>query len=436
MIEKPLIDSELYAPLIDLSARKSEELKEINQKTIKLFQSETFINNMSRLYGAVSDALVTYDKIWESSKAISEAFLRIEKQYKTVIGSIDHFSESFCNALEKIHTVTLLTLSQHYETTMIQELTKNFSQANYSALSSIINQCMARERIQASDVAFIKSAKIISVLDDQLVYPRGIKSSIKELNVSTAREIADNKELTYNTISNLFIGNDTDLNSKELNIISAGKSVFCYSTGNEEFVTEIELISFMAVLAKQYGVGLLNNTGKKIYTWLRNQFSRNLFLDFDKEYFFHSRARNKEVMPYIPDQMIRAPYGAPGAGRFNLTGVAHYYFSDTQNGAEVEVKKHINPNQMIPQTAKIKPVKPIKLLDLSGALQRGAAFLKMIRYQVSDPDCKMPREYLIPCFIADCCKQIGFEGIKYYGSKEYSNYVSWDDGYFTFVSMC
>ncbi len=62
--------------------------------------------------------------------------------------------------------------------------------------------------------------------------------------------------------------------------------------------------------------------------------------------------------------------------------------------------------------------------------------LRYLRFNLSDVTNKTPREYLIPCFVSDCCKSIGVDGIKYYGTKEYSNYVVWSDGYFTFDGMC
>lgn len=87
------------------------------------------------------------------------------------------------------------------------------------------------------------------------------------------------------------------------------------------------------------------------------------------------------------------------------------------------------------QIVKIKPAKSIKLLDLSGTLLRGKTFLRYLRYSLDGASNRIPREYLIPCFVADCCKEIGFDGIKYYGSKEYSNYVVWNDGYFDLIEM-
>ncbi len=34
------------------------------------------------------------------------------------------------------------------------------------------------------------------------------------------------------------------------------------------------------------------------------------------------------------------------------------------------------------------------------------------------------------CDFSRRCKKAGIEGIKYYGSREYKNYVCWDEGYF------
>lgn len=43
------------------------------------------------------------------------------------------------------------------------------------------------------------------------------------------------------------------------------------------------------------------------------------------------------------------------------------------------------------------------------------------------------RVYLIPNYVSDCCCAHDIEGVKYYGSKKYSNYVTWNAGYFEFV---
>ena len=59
-------------------------------------------------------------------------------------------------------------------------------------------------------------------------------------------------------------------------------------------------------------------------------------------------------------------------------------------------------------------------------------FLYFALMLITNTNLHRQREYLLPCFVADCCRESGIEGIKYYGSKEYKNYVSWDDSYFAF----
>jgi hypothetical protein len=207
---------------------------------------------------------------------------------------------------------------------------------------------------------------------------------------------------------------------KSMNIVCAGKDVF----DSGELFSEVELMNFISYLARTPMVAGLNATGQIIYKWLESMYRKNEnSISFDRKTFYHCRSRKAEEMPYTSEEMLRAPFGLSGAGRFNQVGRSHFYFSDTQNGAETEVKKHLKKEEVL-QTVMLEPVKSIKLLDLSHTLRRGSTFFRMIKYQVSDANNKMPREYLLPCYVADCCKAIGWEGIKYYGSKEYRNYVT------------
>ena len=72
------------------------------------------------------------------------------------------------------------------------------------------------------------------------------------------------------------------------------------------------------------------------------------------------------------------------------------------------------------------------MIDLSGTIQNAKTFLKYLRFPCDDQSA-MPRVYLIPNYVSDCCRLHGIEGIKYYGSKKYSNYVTWHAGYFELV---
>lgn len=158
-------------------------------------------------------------------------------------------------------------------------------------------------------------------------------------------------------------------------------------------------------------------------------------MNFDKDLYYHARPRENEDCPYTYELMQRAPSGLTNAGRFSHVGQSHFYFSDEEKGAIQEIKKHCKNNTTI-QVAKFKPISDIRMIDLSQEIKRNNNFLKYIRFTVNPIDFyKMPREYLIPCYVASCCIRNNIQGIKYYGSNEYKNYVSWHDGYFTCVGF-
>lgn len=77
------------------------------------------------------------------------------------------------------------------------------------------------------------------------------------------------------------------------------------------------------------------------------------------------------------------------------------------------------------QVARLKPKRSIKMMDLSDEITNKNKFLECIRYTASES--VKPNEYLLPEYLATCCKKDGIEGIKYYGSREYKNYVCRDE---------
>ena len=146
-------------------------------------------------------------------------------------------------------------------------------------------------------------------------------------------------------------------------------------------------------------LALNSGTGQKIYKMLEELYCNGIYsISFDRGVYYHCRSHKKADMPFTFDQMLKAPHGLPWAGRYNQVGRSNYYFADTQKGAEAEVKKHKSDNDVL-QTVRLKPIKDIKLLDLSGSLSGGKTFLRYLRFSLSDVVDKMPREYLIPCFV-------------------------------------
>lgn len=129
--------------------------------------------------------------------------------------------------------------------------------------------------------------------------------------------------------------------------------------------------------------------------------------------------------------MGKAPTEVVGYGRFNHMKQSHYYFADTEKGARAEINIHNRGAEV--QVARLRPRRSIRMIDLSDEIANKNKFLECIRYTASES--QKPNEYLLPEYLTTCCKKAGIEGVKYYGSKDYRNYVCWDDGYFDVVDI-
>lgn len=358
--------------------------------------------------------------------------------------NLDHLSSTLAN----IQLDTLM-ISKSIQSPLTETLRKSIEAMDYGSALKAISNCFSQRYISANDLSFLKNSKLVEALQDEISYPYGLKTAIAELNQSTAKLLETDLKLKFDLSSRMFVKidetneeNNTGASANEINVIYSARDAFnsitdCNANNalEEEFITEIELMDFMNVLFNMPTRAGNNPTGEKIFNKLKSVWDNKgeNIIGFDKTHYYHSRSRDADTAPFVMEEMLKAPTGMPGPGRYNYPGRAHYYFADTVEGARNEVKKHLKKNQEI-QTIKILPITEmkIKILDLSSTLKQGATFLRYIRFPFTSDQSNMPREYLIPNFVADCCKAIGFEGIKYYGSKSYSNYVCWNDGYFSF----
>ena len=344
-------------------------------------------------------------------------------------------SDSLLSAFEKIQFPALAFSKVAIQTPMIEAMTSAMVNMDYISCFSIANEALDKPRILAPDVAFFRTTELAKAMKSELSYPYGFSTALKSLNKSSAFAISDNPEIFYDVSRKGFSGEGIDKSdivlSKELNVVCAAKEVI--DSVDEAFITELELMDFMSFLFDTPSFASNHPAGQKIYQFIQNLMDRDNEYKhgFDHDVFYHSRARKAEDRPFIHDEMLRVPIGIAGPGRYNNPGRSHYYFCDSAKGAETEIKKH-NPDRPV-QTIKLIPIKQIVLLDLSGTMRRGEAFLRYLRFPLSSVNDKTPREYLIPCYVAECCKRIGFDGIKYYGGKDYTNYVAWTDGYFKFA---
>lgn len=130
--------------------------------------------------------------------------------------------------------------------------------------------------------------------------------------------------------------------------------------------------------------------------------------------------------------MLKAPLNVSSHGRYNPIGKSCYYICETKEGAVAEIRKHSGGTKPDIQVVGLRAIKPAKIIDLSGEIKGTNRFIEHLRYTVDNEDGKIIKEYLLPNFVASCCKRIGIDGIKY-RSTGYNCYVLWADDYFVFA---
>jgi hypothetical protein len=317
--------------------------------------------------------------------------------------------------------------SQAYLTPAIIELRNHFIHYDfYNGIQSFL-PAISKSIIEAPNIAFLKEAYLLTGCMSDIL-PRGIKTILSEMHTNTAKRLSYSDDISLNVKEKSFFDEsnpESTASVRETNIICSAIDVL-------RGITEIDLIAFLNYIAKYPGFAINHSVGKRIYELIQKW---NDLIDFDCEIYYHGRGLEKGACPYTEAQLEQAPHGVTWHGRYNHVGESHYYFSDKSKGAIQEVRKH-SQNDIRIQIAKIKPKQKIRMIDLSDS-KAPSKFLEFCRFSPNSDDfSKIKREYLIPCFVASCCKHLqNVDGIRYYGSKEYTNYVVWSDHYFTCIGF-
>lgn len=388
-----------------------------------------------------------YEGMWEGMPQFSEILK------KSNIENFGRLSDSIAKAIKPSIAVAEIVgrqtqlLSSLNIPTYTQNLAITVVEKQWSSLAYIVDACRTPEiislqnslihndfsgiqkfadslktpHIEAANIAIIKMAPIF----EGISFPRGIVSAVKGLHVDAATRLLNSESVSFDTEDRCFYveaSPDDRATVSETNIL-------CSSLQLLSDIDEADLISFLTQLEKNPTFAIEHKTGKRIREIVADW---NQYLDFDREYFYHARSLPKGASPYTEIELRQAPTGYTGHGRYNYVGQSHYYFSDMEKGAILEVTKHTKNTRV--QIAKLRPKKSIRMIDLSGEITTQNKFLEYCRLNPSPEQYRnVKREYLLPCYVAGCCEGHGIEGIKYYGSKEYRNYVSWNDGYFDIV---
>lgn len=349
------------------------------------------------------------------SKAISEIVGRQTHMLSAFTSSA--YSQSLAVSALHQQWSTLASISSMCKTPEITALQQSLLRNDFAGLQ-VFADALKSSRIEAPNLALLK----ISPLFSDVAIPRGLGSVVRNLHVDTAQRLASSSKISFDLIDKKFFVEESPQDRASI----TETNIICSSLQLLSGIDEADLISFVTQLENNPAFASEHQTGIHI----REIISKwDATMGFDCDCYYHARSLPEGKKPYTEQELRSAPSGYTGHGRYNYVGQSHYYFSDVEKGAILEVTKHTADKRI--QIATLHPTKSIRMIDLSIEVPTQNKFLEYCRISPNLAESpKIRKEYLLPSYVANCCKLYNIDGIKYYGSKEYTNYVAWNDGYF------
>ena len=249
-----------------------------------------------------------------------------------------------------------------------------------------------------------------------LELPRGSKKVLKSLTKTTAKKLLQSDKIWFDPKEKDFYHKDSPdvkLSADQITVVESSLELF------EEFSLD-SLVSFESKLEQNYAFALQHPVGARIFEMLKNW---NHFISFEDITYYHARILGEHQRPYHDSEMMKAPINVSAHGRYN---------AEDKEGALKEIYKHSGGTKPRVQVIGLKAVKPVKLLDLSGEARKTNRFIEHMRFTVENETGKTVHEYLLPNYVASCCKELGIDGIRY-RSTEYNCCVLWRDDYFEYA---
>lgn len=171
-----------------------------------------------------------------------------------------------------------------------------------------------------------------------------------------------------------------------------------------------EVIDFYRFISKTPFLCLEHPIGRFIY----EQFKTCEMKTFKRritKVLYRGRIREDDIKPYTEDEMFAPPYGFPGHGRANIPGISALYFTDKINATVDEVNWCEKDATL--DVIQVKISKVLKMLDLT---DRSCPLLDYCYIPYGKPNDFSA--YVVPNFLADCCKSIGIDGMIYKSVKD------------------
>lgn len=287
---------------------------------------------------------------------------------------------------------------------------------NALALSDVLDRSIAAQNLAV--------VRMLPNYND-LVLPRGSKKVLKSLTKTTAKKLMESDKIQFDPKGKNFYHKespDVKFSADQITVVESSLELF------EEFSLD-SLLSFESKLEQNYAFASRHPVGVRIFEMLENW---NHFVSFENITYYHARPLDEHQRPYHDFEMMRAPMNVSAHGRYNEVGRSCYYIAEDKEGALKEIYKHSGGTKPRVQVIGLKAVKLVKLLDLSGEAKKTNRFIEHMRFTVENEVGKTVLEYLLPNYVASCCKEIGIDGIRY-KSSGYNCCVLWKDNYFEYV---
>lgn len=287
---------------------------------------------------------------------------------------------------------------------------------NALALSDVLDRSIAAQNLAV--------VRMLPNYND-LVLPRGSKKVLKSLTKTTAKKLMESDKIQFDPKGKNFYHKespDVKFSADQITVVESSLELF------EEFSLD-SLLSFESKLEQNYAFASRHPVGVRIFEMVENW---NYFVSFENITYYHARPLDEHQRPYHDFKMMRAPMNVSAHGRYNEVGRSCYYIAEDKEGALKEIYKHSGGTKPRVQVIGLKAVKLVKLLDLSGEAKKTNRFIEHMRFTVENEVGKTVLEYLLPNYVASCCKEIEIDGIRY-KSSGYNCCVLWKDDYFEYV---
>lgn len=397
----------------------------------------------------LQDAIQPYHSMTEqNSSGLAAATASISSVAKTLVpdDAINSMTESMktvatvvqpyqdmnlfkANVLAAIESATITPELQAFRS----QLESNVQAMGLTAISDYIGGLASQwdNALDLSDVLdrsiAAQNLAVVRMLPNynDLVLPRGSKKVLKSLTKTTAKKLMESDKIQFDPKGKNFYHKespDVKFSADQITVVESSLELF------EEFSLD-SLLSFESKLEQNYAFASRHPVGVRIFEMLENW---NYFVSFENITYYHARPLDEHQRPYHDFKMMRAPMNVSAHGRYNEVGRSCYYIAEDKEGALKEIYKHSGGTKPRVQVIGLKAVKLVKLLDLSGEAKKTNRFIEHMRFTVENEVGKTVLEYLLPNYVASCCKEIGIDGIRY-KSSGYNCCVLWKDDYFEYV---